>query len=266
MWNTKEMSQLDAVLTGVPLTLTFDLEFPMWNCISGMGGPIVIMVMEQKGQELIGSWTLTSPMTLTLDFCLIFNVGQFLRNERPHWHGTKRTGGMGCYTCYDPLSDLEAEDTVRDWGDFIARTHWCVPNDSETHETVLLDCTTGEAGSAIQLHQSSAFHCHFAHTSAFSLLSHTYCVQTELRWLLSNEWKVTRSYIFFKFAICSIALLSLGETCHLKRSDMVTGVADGAVAKLLHCASTHQHYDVMRFEYVVWQCINGLNEYSLRKF
>ena len=32
----------------------------------------------------------------------------------------------------------------------IARTHGCVRNDSETHETVLLDCTTGEAGSAIQ--------------------------------------------------------------------------------------------------------------------
>ena len=28
---------------------------------------------------------------------------------------------------------------------FIARTHGCVRNDSETHETVLLDCTTGEA-------------------------------------------------------------------------------------------------------------------------
>ena len=38
-----------------------------------------------------------------------------------------------------------------DWaGDIIAKTHGCVQNDSETHETVLLDCTTGEAGSAIQ--------------------------------------------------------------------------------------------------------------------
>ena len=35
-------------------------------------------------------------------------------------------------------------------GEFIARTHGCVRNDSETHETVLLDCTTGEAGSAVQ--------------------------------------------------------------------------------------------------------------------
>ena len=50
MWNTKEMSQLDAALTGVPLTLTFDLEFSRSNCISGMGGPIV---MERRWRELI---------------------------------------------------------------------------------------------------------------------------------------------------------------------------------------------------------------------
>ena len=46
----QEVSQLDAVLTGVPLTLTFDLEFSRSNCISGIGGPIV---MEQKGRESI---------------------------------------------------------------------------------------------------------------------------------------------------------------------------------------------------------------------
>ena len=51
MWNKKEMSQLDAKLTRVPLTLTFDLEFLRSNCISGMGRPIV---MEQKGRESIG--------------------------------------------------------------------------------------------------------------------------------------------------------------------------------------------------------------------
>ena len=38
----KEMSQLDAVLTRVPLTLTFDLEFSRWNGISGMGSSIVM--------------------------------------------------------------------------------------------------------------------------------------------------------------------------------------------------------------------------------
>ena len=37
MWNKKEMSQLDATLTRVPLTLTFHLEFSRSNCISGMG-------------------------------------------------------------------------------------------------------------------------------------------------------------------------------------------------------------------------------------
>ena len=45
------MSQLDATLTRVPLTLTFDLEFSRSNFISGMGGPIV---MEWKGRESIG--------------------------------------------------------------------------------------------------------------------------------------------------------------------------------------------------------------------
>ena len=46
----KEMSQLDATLTWVLLTLTFDLEFSRWGCISGMGGPIV---MEWKGRGSI---------------------------------------------------------------------------------------------------------------------------------------------------------------------------------------------------------------------
>ena len=47
------MSQLDATLTRVPLTLTltFDLENSRSNCMSGMGGSIV---MERKGQESLG--------------------------------------------------------------------------------------------------------------------------------------------------------------------------------------------------------------------
>ena len=51
MWNKKEMSQLDAMLTRVDLTLTFDLEFLRSNCISGMEGP---NVMGRKGRESIG--------------------------------------------------------------------------------------------------------------------------------------------------------------------------------------------------------------------
>ena len=37
--------------TGVPLTLTFDIEFSRPNRILGMGGPTV---MERKGRESIG--------------------------------------------------------------------------------------------------------------------------------------------------------------------------------------------------------------------
>ena len=49
MWNKKEMSQMDAMLTSVPFTLTFDLDFFRSNFISGTGGPIV---MEWRD----GSW------------------------------------------------------------------------------------------------------------------------------------------------------------------------------------------------------------------
>ena len=53
MWNKKEMGQLDAMQTRVPLTLTltFDLEFSRSNCISGTEDPIV---MEQEGRESMG--------------------------------------------------------------------------------------------------------------------------------------------------------------------------------------------------------------------
>ena len=51
MPNKKVMSQLDDTLAWVPLTLTFDFEFSWSNCISGMGGPIVV---ERKGRESIG--------------------------------------------------------------------------------------------------------------------------------------------------------------------------------------------------------------------
>ena len=40
--------------------------------------------------------------------------------------------------------------------------------------------------------------------------------------LMSITQKVTRNYISFEFAICPIALLSLGETFHLKGRDVVT--------------------------------------------
>ena len=118
------------------------------------------------------------------------------------------------------------------------------------------DCVTGLRDCDYWI-QSRAFHCHLAHTRAFSLLSHTYCVQTQLRWLLSNEFntkKVTRIYIFFKFAICSFALLSRSETCHSKGRDMVTVWRTVLLLSCYDFYSTHQHDDVTRFEYVLWCC------------
>ena len=58
------------------------------------------------------------------------------------------------------------------WVASFARTHGCVRNDSETHETVLLD----------------------------SLLSHTYSVQTELRWLLGNEFNTKKLFVVTCFS------------------------------------------------------------------
>ena len=82
-----------------PLTSTFDLEFSRSNCISGMGGPIV---MERKGRESIGcpevkkvwkwvDWALRWlgylwPLPLT------FKVKLYHGNGRPDCHGTKGTG------------------------------------------------------------------------------------------------------------------------------------------------------------------------------
>ena len=140
--------------------------------------------------------------------------------------------------------------------EIIARTHGCVRNDSETHETVLLDCTTGEAGSACNPVTSvKCVSLSFrTHPCVLAFITYIFC-KTELRWLLANEFhkKVTRSYIFFKFAICSIALLSLDETCHLKGSDMVTVRRTLLLLSCYDCDSTRQHYDVTRFKYVLWR-------------
>ena len=72
MWNTKEMSQLDAALTGVPLTLTLDLEFSRSNCILGVGGTIV---MEQKGWESIGCSDVKHNHYVTLRQRILFGTG-----------------------------------------------------------------------------------------------------------------------------------------------------------------------------------------------
>ena len=80
----------------------------------------------------------------------------------------------------------------------------------------------------------------------------THAIEMALVYWIYHK-KVIRSYIFFKFAICSIALLSLGETCHLKGRDMVTVWRTVLLLSCYDCGSTHQHYDATRFEYVLWR-------------
>ena len=133
---------------------------------------------------------------------------------------------------------------------FIARTHGCVRNDSETHETVLLDCTTGEARA------SRVRFTVISHRPVRSRFYHIHIVYKR-NWdgscLMNLTQTITRSYIFFKFAICSIALLSLGETCHLKGCDMVTVWRTVLLLSCYDCDNAHQHYDVTRLEYVLWR-------------
>ena len=62
-----------------------------------------------------------------------------------------------------------------------------------------------------------------------------------------------QSCIFFKFAICSIALLNLGETCRLKGRGMVTVWCTVLLLCCYDCESTQQHYDTTLFEYILWR-------------
>ena len=81
-------------------------------------------------------------------------------------------------------------------------------------------------------------------------------------WLMNLTQNVTRSYIFFKFAICSIALLSLGETCHLKGRDMATVWRTLLLLSCYDCDSTRKHYGVTRFKYVLWR--RTMHEWVIR--
>ena len=68
-------------------------------------------------------------------------------------------------------------------------------------------------------------------------------------WLI---WYTLR-YIIFKFAICFSALMNFGETCHLKRRNLVTVWRTMLLLCCYHCDWMQQHYDVMQFEYVLWR-------------
>ena len=128
-------------------------------------------------------------------------------------------------------------------------------NDSETHET-----DTGLHGlRSCECHPVTPVECvSLSFCTHPCLLAFTiYIVCTKGIEMALVKWiqhkKVTCSYIFFKFIICSIALLSLGETCHLKGRDMVTVWRTVLLLSCYDYDSSHQHYDVTRIEYVLWR-------------
>ena len=159
-------------------------------------------------------------------------------------------------------------------GKFIARTHGGVRNDSETHETVLLDCTTGEAG-VCEMTVKRTRLCYWIALPAkpgvqssnirrvcFTVISHTpvrsgfYHIHIVDRRNCDGSCLLNltqQSCIFFKVVICSIALLNLGETCHLKGRGMVTVWCTVLLLCCYDSESTQQHYDITLLEYVLWR-------------
>ena len=96
----------------------------------------------------------------------------------------------------------------------------------------------------------------FLHTPLRSRFNHIHIMFKQNRdgsCLMNLIQKVTHSYMFFKFTICSIALLSHGEKCQLKEHYMVTVWWTVLLLTCYNCDSTHQHCDIMRFEYVLWR-------------
>ena len=86
------------------------------------------------------------------------------------------------------------------------------------------------------------------HPCVLAFITYIFCTKRNWdgSWLMNLTKKVTHIYIFFKFAISSIVLPSLGETSHLKGCDMVTDVWRAVLLlSCYHCDSTRQHYDIM---------------------
>ena len=89
------------------------------------------------------------------------------------------------------------------------------------------------------------------HPCFLAFITHILCIngiEMTFVWLI---W-YTLGYIFFKFTVCFIALMNLGETCHLKRHSLVTVLPTMLLLCCYHCDCMLQHYDVTQFEYVLW--------------
>ena len=123
MWNKKEMNWLDAVLTRVPLTLTFDLDLWPWifkvklylrsgrpEC-HGMKGTGVDGMPWCKIIRKWVNWMLHW-LGYLWPWPLTFKVKLYYGNGRPHCCGTKGTG-------VDRMSWCE---TLRKWVNWML--HW----------------------------------------------------------------------------------------------------------------------------------------------
>ena len=76
-----------------------------------------------------------------------------------------------------------------------ARARGCVQNDSETHSTGVTGLHSQLRRSCNPVTQSRAFHCHFAHTRAFSLYAHTHQL------MFSSNCPVSEIINIYKVAI-----------------------------------------------------------------
>ena len=89
------------------------------------------------------------------------------------------------------------------------------------------------------------------HPCVTAFITHILCIsriEMTVVWLI----KYTQRHIFFKFAICFIGMMNFGETCHLKRPDLVTAWCMMLLLCCYNCNCMQQHYDVTQFEYILW--------------
>ena len=138
----------------------------------------------------------------------------------------------------------------------IARTLGCVRNDSETHETMLLDCTTREAG------RSRFYHIQFVSERNWD----DACLmnRTEQRcWILWNmPFKGTRhgDAVAYVTVVTQIRLFSIMTSCGLNMYCDVTQCMNAYVIVVTQIRFV-QHYDIIRFEHALWR--NTMHEWIM---
>ena len=120
MWNKKEMSQLNATLTRVPLTSTFDLDLWPWifkvklyleNGMPDCHGTKETGVDRVPSCEALRKWVNWMLRWLGYLWPWIFKVKLYLGNGRPDCHGTKGTGVDRMLWC----------ETLRKWINWMLR-------------------------------------------------------------------------------------------------------------------------------------------------